>query len=114
MIESVLLSVKHQLGVGDDDNAFDEDLINCINMALNTLTQLGLEPKEGIRIFDENDTWDDVIGDDLRLETIKTYIFMKVKMAFDPPQSGGLIDVYKSQIAEMEWRLNVTLEFPEI
>lgn len=114
MIESVLLSVKHQLGINEDDTSFDVDLINCINMALNTLTQIGLQPEEGVRITDVEDTWDSILEDDPMLETIKTYIFMKVKLAFDPPQSGGLIDVYKSQIAEMEWRLGITFEFPDI
>lgn len=102
------------MAINEEDESFDVDLINCINMGLNTLTQIGMPPDEGIRIFNKDDTWESIIGDDPRLETIKTYIFMKAKMAFDPPQSNGLIDVYKSQIAEMEWRLGVTFEFPDI
>lgn len=114
MTDSILLSVKHQLGLNDDDESFDPDIINCINVALNTLTQLGMGPKEGITIVDKNGSWNSVINDDPRLESIKTYVFMKVKMLFDPPQSGGLIDVYKSQIKELEFRLNLDFEFPDI
>lgn len=111
MEESILKTIKKHLGVYEEDTAFDDEIINDINMAFNVLLQLGVGPEEGYQITGYDDIWEDFLEDDVRLNMVKTYIFRKVQMLFDPPQSGILMEAYKSQIDEMEWRLNTVAEY---
>lgn len=108
--DSILLSVKKSLGLDPSVTDFDPDIIMCINTALNILTQLGVGPIEGFSIASEEDTWEQFIGEEPRLNLVKTYIFMKTKMIFDPPTIGGLMTAYQEQIKELEWRINVQVD----
>lgn len=114
-IASILTSTKKKLGPAADYNAFDHDILVSINSAFATLYDVcGLGGDRPFRIVDDAETWDDVI-DDPRVEWIKDYIYMKVKLAFDPPNNSFLIDNYKQQIAELEWRIYTVLNdyYPE-
>lgn len=109
-MESILTSIKKLLGIEEDYEIFDTDIIIYINSAFATLTQLGVGPVEGFSISDKTATWSNYMQNDPRLEHIKTYIYLKVKMIFDPPSSSTVIDAYNRNIQEMEWRLMHTVE----
>ena len=74
------------------------------------LTQLGVGPEEGFRIEDASKTWSEFLYDDPRLEFAKTFIYLKVRLAFDPPLSSAVIEAINRQISELEWRINVTVD----
>lgn len=109
-MESILTSVKKMLGIMEEYEHFDADLIMHINSVLSVLTQIGVGPSEGFFIEDANDTWLDFVGDDNKLSLVKSYVYMKVRLLFDPPQSSAAIDSMKQLIAEFEWRLNVATD----
>lgn len=113
MEESILKSTKKILGLAPDYTAFDLDVITHINSTFSTLNQLGIGPLEGFSIEDEETTWSDFIGDDPNLNSVKTYVFLKTRMMFDPPVTSYLIAAFEKQIAELEWRLNVYREETE-
>lgn len=113
-IKSILNSTKKLLGMEPDYSAFDKDLIPLINMALSILTQIGVGPVTGFKIFSEDQTWEEFIGTDPRLESVKTYVFLKTKIVFDPPQSSSVLSCYEKQIKELEWRINVQVDPPEV
>ena len=110
MNESILTSIKKLLGIAEDYTNFDTDIIIHINSALMILNQLGLGPEEGFRIEDEFAVWSDFIEDEQYLDGAKTYIYLKVKLVFDPPLSGTVMEALKESIKEYEWRLNVKAE----
>jgi hypothetical protein len=110
MSDSILTSIKKNLGVPEDYEVFDPDIILYINSAFSTLTQLGVGPAEGFMIEDKAPVWDTYLGTDPRLNSVKTYIQLRVRMLFDPPQTSYLVEAMKQQIQEHEWRLNVFME----
>lgn len=107
---SILKDVRSVIGVHDDDEVFDRDLIMHINSTFNVLRQLGIGPVEGFSIKDASARWEDFLTDEPKLNMIKSYMYAKVRLQFDPPSSGTLIEMIKSQIAEYEWRMNVDVE----
>lgn len=111
--ESILYCIKQKLGLSPDViTEFDTDIIDAINMAISTLTQLGIGPSTGYAIKSKEDKWTDYIGDDPKLTMVKTYIYLKVRLVFDPPQSSYVLSSFEEQIKELEWRLNVYYECP--
>lgn len=110
MEESILLTIKKLLGLGEDYNVFDMDIIIHINMVFNILNQMGVGPKDGFIIKDENDLWSSYIRDSRKLEMVKTYIYLKVRQIFDPGTSSALNNAIEAQISELEWRLNVQVD----
>lgn len=107
---SILSSIKSLLGPDSDYDVFDQDIIVFINSAIATLTQLGVGPSDGFRITGNSETWGDFLGDSLDLESVKSYIYMKVKIAFDPPSSSSVLSAYQEACKEFEWRLNVAVD----
>lgn len=105
-MESILATIKKLLGIPEEVLDFDTDIIIHINTVLGTLNQLGVGPEEGFVISDEYAVWDDFIASKYKLEAVKTYIYLKVKMLFDPPQNSSVAASIKDQIDELEWRLN--------
>lgn len=110
MDQSILNSTKKILGISEDYTAFDLDIITHINTAFSTLTQLGLGPSEGFMIEDDDAVWEDFLNDSTQFNAVKSYVFLKVKLLFDPPTTSYLISAYEKQIQELEWRLNVNRE----
>lgn len=108
--ESILTSIKKLLGIMVDYTHFDTDIIMHINSVFMILTQLGVGPKSGFSISDASSVWSDFLGDTSTLESVKTYMFMKVKLIFDPPLSTAVLESMKQMISELEWRLNVAAE----
>lgn len=108
-MDSILTSIKKMLGIIEEDESFDIDIIIHINTAFSTLTQLGVGPKEGFAIRDKTTLWTEFV-DDIRLENIRSYIYLKVRQVFDPPTNSAVLDAISRQISELEWRMNVTAD----
>ena len=111
-MDSILTSIKKLLGITEEYENFDQDIIMHINSAFMILNQLGVGPKSGFSISDKSSTWDEFIPESSNLEAVKTYVHLKVKLMFDPPLSSTVIEAIKSQINELEWRLNVSVDSP--
>ena len=109
MEESILTSIKGMIGPLDD--VFDTDLIIHINSVFMILTQLGVGPKEGFFIEDDSTTWNEFIPDLLKFQAVKTYMYLKTKMVFDPPNSSVMKDSMLKNIDELEWRLNAEADY---
>jgi hypothetical protein len=109
-VDSILDSVKKVLGIDKDYDAFDVDIVMHINTVFATLHQLGIGPEAGFAIEDASPTWEEYLGDDMRLNNIKTYIYMRVRIVFDPPTTGFLLSSMKEQIQELEWRISIRRE----
>ena len=105
-MDSILDSVKKLLGIEVDYTHFDADIILHINTVFVILCQMGVGPEKPFIINDNQTIWKDFFGDK-EDNMVKSYIFMKVKMAFDPPISGLVKEITEQQISEFEWRLNV-------
>ena len=112
-MESILTSIKKLLGITEEYDQFDPDIIMHINSVFMVLTQLGVGPAEGFSIEDDTAVWTDFIQDVKKLESVKTYIYLKVKLVFDPPLSSAVIESMNRLINELEWRLNVAAESTE-
>lgn len=110
MNDSILNSIKKVLGLEPDYTPFDPDILLHTNSVFSTLNQLGIGPAEGFAIEDDTATWDAFLGSDLRLNSVKTYIYLRVRLLFDPPATSYLIAAMKEQVQELEWRLNVQRE----
>lgn len=109
-MESILNSIKKLLGIAEDYDYFDSDIIMHINSVFATLTQLGVGPEDGFSINDESEKWEDFLPEERMLYSVKSYMFMKVKLMFDPPLSSAVIECTKEQIKELEWRLQVAVD----
>lgn len=109
-MDSILTSIKKLLGIDEEYIQFDNDIIMHINTVFLNLTQLGVGPEEGFLIEDDSATWDDFIGDSNQLQAVKTYVYLKVKLLFDPPLSSSVIESINRIISELEWRLNVAVD----
>lgn len=110
MEQSILISTKKILGITKDYTVFDLDIITHINSAFSTLTQLGVGPVNGFMISGVDEVWTDFIAEDFQYNSVKSYVFLKTRQLFDPPQTSYLISAVEKQIEELEWRLNVHRE----
>lgn len=108
-MSSILTDTKKILGIAADYTQFDPDITMHINSVFGTLNQLGLGPVEGFAIEDSTTEWD-AYTTDLRLQGLKTYIYLRVRLLFDPPTTSYLIEALNNQVKEFEWRLNVERE----
>lgn len=109
-MESILTSIKKLLGITAEYTHFDTDLIVHINSVLMVLNQLGVGPEECFFIEDESSSWADFLGDNTNIELVKTYVYLKVKLLFDPPLSSAAVESTNRLISEFEWRLNVAVD----
>ena len=108
--DSILLSIKKMLGLNEDYNVFDPELIIHINTVFGTLHQLGVGPEEQFRISGDNETWLDFDTDGEQIDEVKTYIYLRVRLLFDPPSSSFVLSSFQEQLKELEWRLNVKVD----
>ena len=111
-MESILTSIKKLLGIDEDYECFDADIIMYINSTFNSLSQLGVTEADNFSISDDTTCWDDFIEDEKFLGMIKTYIRAKVKGMFDPPDRSNVLDALNKEIAESEWRIQVAFSTP--
>lgn len=110
MEESILTSIKKLLGIAEDYEEFDQDIIMHINTVFMILNQLGVGPSDCFSIEDDSAIWDDFTSGSKSIEAIKSYIYLKVRLLFDPPTSSVVTEAINRQISELEWRLNVSAD----
>lgn len=108
--ESILTETKKALGIAEDVTVFDSDVRMHINSAMGTLNQLGIGPEGGFEVVDTEQVWADLLLTNLKLNPVKSYVFLRVKMIFDPPANSWTNTAYKDQIQELEWRINAVRE----
>ncbi len=108
MMDSILTSVKKLLGVGEEYTHFDADIIMHINSVIFVLTQIGIGPVDGFSITSKDQTWNDFLQGRINIESVKSYVYLKVRLLFDPPSNSFLVEAIERQISEYEWRLNIT------
>ena len=110
-MESILTSIKKLLGIAEEYEHFDNDIIMHINSVFMILTQLGVGPSKGFVITDSSASWDDYLPEGgEKLQAVKTYMYMKVRLMFDPPTSSAVMESMNRMISELEWRLNVAVD----
>lgn len=111
MQESILTSIKKLLGITEDYQYFDTDIIMHINSVFMILMQLGIGPANGFSITGDSEVWSDFLSDATWFEGVKSYVYLKVKLIFDPPQSGTLLNAMEKQVSEFEWRCMEEADF---
>jgi hypothetical protein len=109
-VSSILTSTKKILGIEESYTDFDVDVITHINSVFATLNQLGIGPEQGFAIEDKIPTWATFLGTNPRINSVKTYVYLKVRLLFDPPQNSYAIEALNKQAEEFEWRLNTYRE----
>lgn len=112
MVDSILDTIKAMLGIPTTDTAFDNDIIVNINSAFMVLNQLGVGPETVYSIENSTPVWSDFLTDPEMYSGAKTYIYLKVKLVFDPPATSFLLDAINNQILELAWRLAVQVPIP--
>lgn len=111
MEDSILTSVKKLLGITEEYEHFDPDILVHINSVFVILQQMGVGPSTGFSISDKTAQWSEYLDEsDQCLNMVKSYMGAKVRMLFDPPQSGAVKEALTSNISELEWRLNQQAE----
>ena len=112
-MESILTSIKKLLGIDEEYENFDPDIIMHINSVFMILNQLGVGPSESFSIQDSKSVWSDFMPSGSNIESVKSYMYLKVKLMFDPPSSSAVMEAINRTIAELEWRLNVAADTPQ-
>lgn len=113
MTNNILASVKKNLGLPEDYTAFDADVIMHINSVFNILHQLGVGPDQGFQITGNAELWTAFTEDNVMLNLVKSYTYLRVRLLFDPPATSFHLEAIKEQIREFEWRINVKREETE-
>lgn len=108
--ESILTSVKLALGIIPEYSHFDDQLIMDINSVFSTLYQLGVGPDRGFSIQDDKELWSEFLDTNKLLNLVKTYMYMSVKLMFDPPSNSFAVTAIEKQQKELEWRINVMVD----
>ena len=111
ILESILNSTKKLLGITEEQTAFDTDIVVAINTALSALSQIGVGSDTGYSIQDSTNTWSEFIGDRKDLEAVKSYVYLKTRLMFDPPQSSAVADAIKTNLSEIEWRISSAVDW---
>ena len=114
MVDSILDGTKKALGIESDYDHFDPELIMHINSVFMVLYQLGVGPDDPFQIESEDNTWDEFLSDRLNVEAVKSYVYLRVRLIFDPPTTSFVGDSYQKMIDEYEWRLTVGAETPAL
>ena len=113
MGDSILDTIKQMLGIDWSYTAFDTDILVCVNTVLLGLDQIGLDVPDGFTVQDSSTTWDELLDDRTDLNAVKTYIYIKTRLMFDPPTNSAMTTVLEEQAAEIEWRLCIKLDMEE-
>lgn len=110
VVDSILQTVKNSLGIDAECTDFDSQIITHINSVLFILMQLGVGPPDGFSISDETSTWSDFFGSTRQLESVKSYMYLEVRLLFDPPTSSAVLDSMRKMAEEYKWRINVAAD----
>lgn len=111
-MDSILTSVKESLGSAAEYDHFDPQIIMHINSVFSDLREIGVGPKEGFVIEDDTSVWTDFISDSNKLwfENVKSYMYLRVQLLFDPPTQSAVLASKERQVEKLEWRLNFAAE----
>lgn len=110
IVNSILTTIKKLLGISEEDDSFDTDIIVHINSAFSELNQLGFGPDSGYSIVDETSSWDEILSDSSKLEMVKTYIYLSVRLVFDPPTSASVMNALSKELEKLTWRISVSVD----
>lgn len=111
MDQSILNNIKKLLGIDESDTSYDVDIIIHINTTIPILSQIGVKPPTGFMLTSKNQVWQDYIGTStINLESVKTYIYLRVKLLFDPPTNPTTVQSMTNTIKELEWRIMLDVE----
>lgn len=110
-MESILLSVKKMIGPAAEQEHYDPDIINHINSVFMDLTQMGVGPSDGFIIEDDTTVWTDFVSDIKKMAAVKSYMYLRVKLLFDPPASPTILEAMNRDINRYEFRLTHAAEF---
>ena len=105
MMDSILGSVKKNIGLREEDTSFDEDIVMHINSVFGILNQMGVGPEEPFQITGPDEEWSDFLDNNFKIPYVKSYVEKKVKLIFDPPLSTAVAQAINETIKELEWRL---------
>lgn len=106
-MDNILASIKERIGIAEGDDSFDTDVIDLINSAFADLNDIGVGPSEGFSIINNSDIWDDFVEDVPVLSSVKDFVYLTVKLTFDPPTQAALLTSMENRLKKLEWRLNV-------
>lgn len=109
-MESILTSIKKLLGPDSSDTHFDPDIITHINSVFADLNQMGVGPKDGFYIEDESSSWNEFLSNSNKIESVKSYMYLRVKLLFDPPLNSSVVAAMKEEIKKWEFRLTVAAD----
>jgi hypothetical protein len=110
-VESILNTIKKLLGIDSEDDSFDVDVMAIINSTIPALSQMGIGPANGFIVTSADNTWNEYIGNStINLEGVKTYLYLKTKLIFDPPTNSTVIDAFNKNLNELEWRMMLAVE----
>lgn len=110
-MDSILNTIKKLLGIDSEDDNFDIDIMAIVNSIIPALSQMGIGPRNGFIVTSDKDKWTDYITDNsINLEGVKTYIYLKTKLLFDPPTNSTVIDAFNKNLNELEWRMMLAVE----
>jgi hypothetical protein len=109
-MDSILTSIKKLLGIEEEYTHFDADIIIYINSILSVLTQLGIGPTTGYAITDKTAKWEDFLGEGAAVGTVQAYVYLRVRLLFDPPTAAAAIESMNRIVSEFEWRLHVSAD----
>ena len=112
--ENILQSIKLMLGLMPNDTSFDSVIVMHINSTFLDLQQLGVGPEDGFSLDNSNSKWEEFIPKGPLLNAVKPYVYLNVKMLFDPPTNTATIDSINRQIARIEWRISIETEAEKI
>lgn len=107
----ILETIRKLVGGSEGNDAFDTDLLIHINSTFSALTQIGVGPSSGFLVAADS-KWSDFLGDEIKLEMVKSYVYLKAKLIFDPPQNSSVAQAMKQQADEFEWRVSVEVDPP--
>lgn len=107
MLESILHTIKKMMGIPPQDEAFDAELLVFINSAISTLHQIGVGPAESVVVVDKETEWTALVADEIILSMAQSYIYLSVRLVFDPPGTSFIIEALKEQMKELAWRLEI-------
>ena len=110
MTDRILESVKKVLGIAPEYLAFDQDIVMHINSAFSVLHQLGVGHDEPFMIEDETATWTEFLGTERGVNSVKSYVYLRVRLLFDPPATSFALGAMEKQIEELGWRISTYME----
>lgn len=109
-MDSILNSIKKVLGIEESYTHFDADIMMHINAVFAVLSQLGVGPASGFSIDGASQQWDEFLGNDKRIQMVKTFVALRVRLLFDPPLSSAVMEAMKQQVEELTWRIQIAAE----